>query len=89
MVANLNLLNYQKLSQPEESVMTADQSGSALEEVLFAVIGLALVVVPMGRIYHRAGFSWAWALLMFIPSLGWIVCWVVLGARTWRWRRGH
>ncbi|MDR0225684.1 MAG: DUF805 domain-containing protein [Burkholderiaceae bacterium] len=37
----------------------------------------ALMVVPAWRILQRAGHSGAWALLMLVPVLGFVVLWVL------------
>lgn len=37
----------------------------------------ALLVVPAWRILQRAGHSGAWALLMLVPVLGFVVLWVL------------
>lgn len=46
----------------------------------------ALFVVPMARIFLRAGFSWAWGLVCFVPFFGVFVAWVLLLAWRWTWR---
>ena len=46
----------------------------------------ALFVVPMARIFLRAGFSWAWGLVCFIPGFGVFVAWILLLAWRWSWR---
>lgn len=38
---------------------------------------LALLVVPVWRIFQRAGFSGAWALLMLVPMVGFLALWVL------------
>lgn len=38
---------------------------------------LALSVIPTWRILHRAGFNGAWALLMLVPLVGFVVLWVL------------
>lgn len=59
----------------------------SLAEIFVFVVGGVLLAVPMGRIFQRAGFSWAWGLLLLVPYLGWVIAWLLLAARTWRWRR--
>ena len=51
------------------------------------LIYAVLAMVPMGRIFYRAGMSWAWALLLFIPILGWLAAWLILAIRSWPSRR--
>lgn len=46
----------------------------------------ALFVVPMARIFLRAGLSWAWGLVCFVPGFGVFVAWVLLLAWRWTWR---
>lgn len=55
------------------------------EDPLYWVF-LLLTVIPMARIFFRAGFHWLWGALCFIPIAGPIVCWCILAARDWRWR---
>ena len=38
---------------------------------------LALTVIPTWRILQRAGFNGAWALLMLVPLVGFVVLWVL------------
>lgn len=38
---------------------------------------LALLVVPVWRIFQRAGFSGAWALPMLVPMVGFLALWVL------------
>ncbi len=38
---------------------------------------LALFIVPIWRILQRAGFSGAWALLMFVPLANMLLLWFV------------
>ncbi|MBV7457303.1 hypothetical protein KW843_22675 [Acidovorax sp. sif1233] len=38
---------------------------------------LALLMVPTWRILERAGYSGAWALLMFVPFVGFALLWVL------------
>lgn len=56
-------------------------------QIVIWLASLVLVVIPMGRIFQRAGFSWTWGLLLFVPFLGWLAAWLILANRTWRWRR--
>ncbi|BDE70913.1 hypothetical protein [Delftia lacustris] len=41
----------------------------------------ALMVVPAWRILQRAGHNGAWALLMLVPVLGFVVLWVLAFSR--------
>ena len=49
---------------------------------------LAAMLIPMARIFYRAGLSWIWSVLIFIPYFGWAACWIILGTQQWR-RRAH
>lgn len=52
-------------------------------EVLYSIIGLAIIVVPLWRICGRAGFNPAIALLAIIPFLGFIVVVAILAFIRW------
>lgn len=45
--------------------------------LLMLVPLLALLIVPVWRIFQRAGFSGAWALLMLVPMVGFLALWVL------------
>lgn len=47
-------------------------------------ISAALMLVPVGRIFWRAGFSPAWALLLGVPEIGLILCALMLALRKWK-----
>ncbi len=47
----------------------------------------AVVGIPFARIFHRAGFSWAWALISLLtPIAAMLILWTILAARRWTWR---
>ena len=49
-------------------------------------LGATVVVgIPFARIFHRAGFSWAWALFSLAP-MAMLILWTILATRKWRWR---
>jgi len=45
--------------------------------LLMVVPLLALLIVPAWRIFQRAGFSGAWALLMLVPMVGILALWIL------------
>ncbi len=49
---------------------------------LFAIVVLALVLVPFGRIWMRTGHSSLWALLMLVPVANLVSLWV-LAFKKW------
>ncbi len=54
---------------------------------LFGPLVLAAVlVVPLWRIFGRAGFSPAWSLLGFLPGVGFLA--IILLLAFGRWRTG-
>jgi hypothetical protein len=59
---------------------TMDPAGGSLIGYVF---GLFLVIVPLWKIFGRAGFSPAWALLIFVPFLGYITALLLLAFRRW------
>ena len=42
-----------------------------------------VLIIPVWRIYRRAGFNPAWSLLLFIPGLGFLICLLFLALRPW------
>lgn len=46
-------------------------------------LSAALVVVPLARIFQRAGFSLFWVALLAVPDAGLIFCLAVLALRKW------
>lgn len=52
-------------------------------EFLFALITLILVIVPLWRIFKRAGFNPFLSLLVIIPILGPIIVSCVLSFAEW------
>lgn len=55
-------------------------------EILAWVISLIGFGIPLGRIFHRAGYSPWWGLLGIYSFLGVVIAWIVLGRRDWPWR---
>lgn len=52
----------------------------------FLVIGLAVTVLFVWlfwRVFAKAGYNPALGLLCLIPSVGWIVCMIILAFGTW------
>lgn len=47
-----------------------------------------LMVVPVARIFMRAGFKPYWALLLGVPDVGLILCMVLLALRKWPQGKG-
>lgn len=41
-------------------------------------------IIRIGMLLQLGGFHWAWALLIFIPVLGWIALFVLLIIAKWR-----
>ncbi len=56
------------------------------QELLVEVISLIVFGVPLGKIFHRAGFSAWWGLLGLLSFLGMLIAWIVLAKRDWRGR---
>ena len=48
-----------------------------------AFLWMIAIVIPFGRIFSRAGLSWAWSLLCFVPVFGWFAAWLILARRDW------
>ena len=57
-----------------------------LADIVIYLAMLTLFVVPMARIFVRAGFSWAWGLVCFLPFFGILLAWVLLLVWRWTWR---
>ena len=62
-------------------------AGFAVFELLFLVIGFAIVIIPFWKIYAKAGFSKWLSLLMIVPLVNLIVLYVVAFS-TWPAHRG-
>jgi len=64
------------------------EEGAVMEdhEILAWVISLIGFGVPLGRMFHRAGYSPWWGLLGIYSFLGVVIAWIVLGRRDWPWR---
>lgn len=58
--------------------------------MLGTVLGLMtmLMVIPLWRIFQRAGFTPLLALLALIPGIGWAICVLILALGQWRTERG-
>jgi hypothetical protein len=48
-----------------------------------AVIPGLIMIWPVWRIFRRAGFAPAWALLIFVPALGWLAATAMLALARW------
>ncbi len=42
-----------------------------------------IMIWPVWRIFRRAGFTPAWALLIFVPALGWLAATAMLALASW------
>jgi hypothetical protein len=51
-----------------------------MTEVLI-VLGLAIILFPMGKVIHRTGYSGWWVLLWFVPVANVIGLWIWAFAR--------
>ncbi len=52
-------------------------AGLALLQLIFFLIGMAIIVIPFWKIYSKAGFSKWLSLLMIVPLINLIVLYVV------------
>lgn len=52
-------------------------AGLALLQLIFFLIGVAIVIIPFWKIYSKAGFSKWLSLLMIVPLINLIVLYVV------------
>lgn len=62
-------------------------AGFVVFQLLFFVIGVAIVIIPFWKIYAKAGFSKWLSLLMIVPLVNLIVLYVVAFS-TWPAHRG-
>lgn len=46
------------------------------------IVGL-MIVIPIGMIYHKAGFHPAWAALVFLPGFGLLLIFLQLALMPW------
>ncbi len=65
-----------------------EAGGTGDGQLIGSIIGLILLAIPLQQIFHKAGFSRLWALLLIFGPLGWLVCWLLLALRDWPARRG-
>lgn len=52
-------------------------------DIVFGIIGLALIIVPLWRICARAGFSPWLSLLVIVPVFGFILVAAILAFADW------
>jgi len=52
--------------------------------IIAAFLLHALVVIPVWRIFRRAGFSPWWSLTVFIPIFGWLIAVGILAWSDWK-----
>ncbi len=52
-------------------------AGFALLQLIFFLIGAAIIIVPFWKIYSKAGFSKWLSLLMIVPLINLIVLYVI------------
>lgn len=57
--------------------------GVIIELILKAI----LLVYPVWRIFKRAGLNPVLSLTILIPYIGFLVCGIVLGTSTWKFRQ--
>jgi hypothetical protein len=63
--------------------MDNDMSGmGALGVVLAVIIYFCVLGIPIMQVMHRAGYSRAWILIMFVPLLNIIFLWI-FAFRRW------
>ena len=46
-------------------------------------ITMAIIVIPLARIFMRAGFKSFWATLLLVPAIGFLLCTLLLALRKW------
>jgi len=46
-------------------------------------VSVAIVMIPVARIFIRAGLKPFWALGLLIPNVGYVLCAAVLGFNSW------
>jgi hypothetical protein len=64
--------------------MTTDHLFEILRQPLPAYyVSIVIMLVPVVRIFERAGFRPWWALLLAFPKVGYIFCAGVLALRRW------
>lgn len=60
-----------------------EPSGAGNEQLVFSLVSLILLAIPFQQIFHKAGFSRAWTLLLILGPIGWLACWLFLALREW------
>lgn len=51
--------------------------------LLFALLGTALAIFMFGRIFSKAGYSWAMAFIVLVPVVGGFVVMIMLAFMDW------
>ena len=51
--------------------------------LLFALLGTALAIFMFGRIFSKAGYSWAMAFIILVPVVGGFVVMIMLAFMDW------
>ncbi len=54
-----------------------------MPEIAHMVVAALLIIIPIGIIFKRAGFSPAWAALVFVPGFGVLLVFIFLAFSDW------
>ena len=57
--------------------------GMHYSPVFGGVVAAVLLLVPLWKIFGKAGFAPAWALLIFLPGIGGLAILLLLAFRRW------
>ena len=72
------------VTEEKNSMETDDQVAMKIAMELGAeFLATIVLIVPIWRIFRRAGFAGLWALLMFIPFVGYLGATLMLALRRW------
>lgn len=80
----LDLLSTLALLRPEDDAATAGLlAGFACVYIVVVVVVTALFIFCLWRIFSKAGYSGAMALIGLIPGLGPLICLCILAFGNW------
>ena len=66
-----------------EAPLYVSEMGDFLDEILFTLVAGGIVIVPLRRIFARAGLPASRAFLVFVPYLGLIIVPFLLALTRW------
>ncbi len=80
----LDALSILALARPEDDAAAAGMlAGFACVYFIFIAVVMAFLIFCLWRIFTKAGYSGAMALIALIPGLGGLICLCILAFGNW------